>query len=150
MRFLRLAILLLILTFTVNPISYESSSFQEVNCLAKTIYYETRAESVSSAVAVANVVKNRFYSQKYSSLCSVIEEPHQFPWYTHQGKILEKTAWNRSLRIAIDVYKGNFADNTFGSTFFHEQKIKPVWSKSLQKIGQIGSHIFYRNTKLNY
>ena len=47
--------------------------------------------------------------------------------------------------LARDVYVNKaFAGITEGSTHYHANYVSPAWSKQLQRITRIGSHIFYR------
>ena len=53
----------------------------ELDCLAKNIYFEARGESLTGKIAVANVTMNRVEHHKYpSTVCGVVT---QVKWYTN-------------------------------------------------------------------
>jgi len=71
----------------------------------------------------------------------------QFSWYC-DGKSDEPTetdAWNESILVAHQtIYEGRMLGLTEGATHYHTTYVEPYWASSLDLVGHIGSHIFYR------
>lgn len=142
-------------------------SHKEINCLAKNIYFESRSDMRAGQIAVADVVLNRVKDTRWpNTICGVIydgpiSEWHyentgkkipiknkcQFSWYC-DGKSDEPkdiNSWRNAQIIAYQiVINKNFRGITEGSTHYHAEYVSPSWKNSLQYVGQIGSHLFYR------
>ena len=139
---------------------------QDTYCMALNIYHESRSENLAGKFAVADVVMNRVNDRRYpNNICTVIYEAEmkpswrdpevlvparnrcQFSWYC-DGKSDEPTetdAWNESILVAHQsIYEGRMQGLTEGATHYHTVYIEPYWASSLDLIGHIGSHIFYR------
>lgn len=136
----------------------------DVDCLAKTIFFEARNESLAGKLAVGLVVLNRTESSKFpKTVCAVVEQGRytgtpianratpnakacQFSWYcdgiSDQPK--ETVAWNNSKEIARVILEQKVFDFTDQATHYHASRIHPRWANSLEKIGQIDGHTFYR------
>lgn len=124
----------------------------DVECLTQAIYYEARNESEEGQAAVAEVVINRSKTRGYpSKICEVVYQRNtrtcQFT-FTCDGSIgrgrVNMTAWARAERIARDVYAGGsqrrLPDN---SVNYHANYVRPSWGQRLERVRQIGAHIFY-------
>ena len=139
---------------------------RDTYCMAFNIYHESRSENLAGKFAVADVVMNRVNDRRYpDNICTVIYEAEmkpswrdpevlvparnrcQFSWYC-DGKSDEPTetdAWNESILVAHQsIYEGRMQGLTEGATHYHTVYIEPYWASSLDLIGHIGSHIFYR------
>ena len=132
----------------------------EIECLALNIYFETKAVSLSDAMAVTDVVLNRTNHAYYpNDICSVVYQSKtdsngfpkrhkcQFSWYCDgRGDTpTDITSWERSRKYARDMYvHRSYIGITEGATHYHATYVKPRWSKELDRIARIGSHIFYR------
>ena len=134
----------------------------EIDCLAKNIYFEARGESLTGKIAVANVTMNRVKHHKYpSTVCGVVTQAKwyvnwkgnrlpkrnqcQFSWFC-DGKAdvpVDMRAYKDSIRVAEVVYHG-YHDLTDGSLFYHSTKVEPYWVASMVRTKSIGAHIFYR------
>ncbi len=134
----------------------------EINCLAKNIYFEARGESLTGKIAVANVTMNRVKHHKYpSTVCGVVTQAKwyinwkgnrlprrnqcQFSWFC-DGKAdvpVDMKAFKDSVRVAEVVYHG-YRDLTDGSLFYHSTKVEPYWVASMVRTKSIGAHVFYR------
>jgi spore germination cell wall hydrolase CwlJ-like protein len=147
-------------------IDYDYVITQDEHCMALNIYHESRSENLAGKFAVADVVLNRVRDDRYpQTVCGVIyqgqhkpswKDPNelvpvrnrcQFSWYC-DGKSDEPfdgDAWSESVLIASQIINENkFRGLTEGSTHYHTTFISPYWAPSLQQVGTIGSHIFYR------
>ena len=134
----------------------------ELECLAKNIYFEARGESLTGKIAVANVTMNRVKHHKYpSTVCGVVTQAKwyvnwkgnrlpkrnqcQFSWFC-DGKAdvpVDMRAYKDSIRVAEVVYHG-YRDLTDGSLFYHSTKVEPYWVTSMVRTKSIGAHVFYR------
>lgn len=125
----------------------------ERQCLALTIYYESRAESLEGQQAVAAVVLNRVRDGKFpKNICAVVHEGGgqrhrcQFSWYCdgRSDKPRDGDAWQQALAVADAALDGEIVDPTEGALYFHSTGVKPKWRKKLTKTAAIDNHIFYR------
>ena len=129
-------------------------------CLQQNIYFESRDQSFAGQHAVAWVTLNRFNSAAFpDTICGVVYQSKkdkdgkpkrdkcQFSWYC-DGKSddpIEEDAWNESILVAHQsIYEGRMLGLTEGATHYHTTYVEPYWASSLDLVGHIGSHIFYR------
>ena len=65
----------------------DKSLNKQIVCLAENIYFEARAENISGKAAVANVTKNRVFSDKWpNTWCEVVKQgPVRESWKTKQN-----------------------------------------------------------------
>ena len=124
----------------------------ELDCLAKTIYFEARGESQKGQRAVAAVVLNRVKSSRFpDTICEVVHQGGtasrdcQFSWWCdgRSDKPRDRKAWERSVAIARDMINGA-PDPTNGALYFHETHVSPSWRTQLRRVATIGAHIYYR------
>src|SRR3546814_17950769 len=76
----------------------------DLDCLAATIYHESRAEPLEGQLAVAEVVINRTQSPSFRrTICGVVTQPKQFS-FVRNGAIpypdRHSRAWKRSVAVA--------------------------------------------------
>ena len=124
----------------------------DIECLTQALYYEARNESEEGQAAVAEVVLNRSRSASYpKSVCQVVYQRNsrtcQFT-FTCDGSIgrgaVNMTAWGRAERIAREVYEGRSRPLLpTNSVNYHANYVRPSWGRQLQRVRQIGAHIFY-------
>lgn len=127
-------------------------------CLAQAIYHEARGESHEGQLAVANVIINRAFSKKYpSTICGVVFQNADRGRYKCQFTFAcdgrsdygrERTAWNRSLKLAEEAFyefqkgqrPGVLPDSAL---YYHTTAVAPRWSHTFKRVAAIGSHVFY-------
>lgn len=124
-----------------------------IGCLTAAVYYEARSESADGQRAVAQVVLNRVRDRAFpNSVCGVVYQGStratgcQFS-FTCDGSMrhaLEPAAWDRARAIAQAAYDGAVYAPVGSSTYYHATSVMPWWASSLTRVGQLGSHIFYR------
>ena len=147
-------------------IDYDYVISQDEHCMALNIYHEARSDSLAGKFAVADVVLNRVRDDRYpGTVCDVIYQGDhkpswkdssqlvpvrnrcQFSWYC-DGKSdtpLDADSWNEAVLISSQIIKnGKHRGLTESATHYHADWIQPYWAPSLQQVGTIGSHIFYR------
>ncbi len=123
-----------------------------VDCLTQAIYYEARSESEEGQAAVAEVILNRARSGRYPrDVCDVVYQRNartcQFS-YTCDGSIgrtrINAQSWARAERIAREVHAGRAqALLPARSVNYHANYVAPGWGRRLERVRQIGAHIFY-------
>jgi spore germination cell wall hydrolase CwlJ-like protein len=114
---------------------------ESAHCLALNVYYEARGSNLADQASVADVVLNRVQDTRYpSTIC-------QFSWYC-DGKAddpQDEDRWFEAQMIAWNMLEHNqFRGITEGSTHYHATYVNPRWASSLQMVGRIGAHIYYR------
>jgi N-acetylmuramoyl-L-alanine amidase len=124
-------------------------------CLALNVYHEARGGNLADKAAVADVVLNRVKDTRYpNTICEVVHDGYkkgrrdcQFSWYC-DGKDdtpLEVDAWHESMLIAWGMINWNqYRGISEGSTHYHAHYVNPYWAKSLDYVGRIGDHMYYR------
>ena len=129
---------------------------RQLTCLALNIYHEARGEPKAGQYAVAEVTLNRVASPRYpSTICEVVYQKNwdrlrgryvgAFSWTEFDVKpVLKKKEWQRSIKIAEDVYHQRQQPKLDGALFYHARSIKPSWARNKTPVARIGQHIFYR------
>ena len=118
---------------------------QELNCLAKNIYYEARGEGEKGMYAVAQVTVNRLKAGYWgNTICKVVYARSQFSWTLEDNlKKPRGDLWIESKRIANRVLNGEQVLPLMTALFYHADYVNPRWIDQDAKIKQIGAHIFY-------
>jgi spore germination cell wall hydrolase CwlJ-like protein len=155
------AVMLLFVSGPASAQNFELEKlFPQVECMALNIYYEARGSNLADKAAVADVVLNRVNDTRYpNTVCEVVKQglqdangnmrrnKCQFSWYC-DGKAdnpqnqdlyveAQSIAWNM-------VEEGKYRGITEGATHYHATYVNPRWASTLQLVGRIGAHIFYR------
>jgi len=133
---------------------------RQLECLAMNIYREAGHENFEGKVAVAQVTMNRASHPSFpNDVCAVIYQKSvimdkvicQFSWYcdtAHKTRPINTAAYNESMAVAKKVLLEGFRlDVMKDALYYHANYVNPKWP--LEKIGQIGNHIFYRGKKTN-
>ena len=121
-------------------------------CLAEAIYYEAGQETADGQRAVAQVVLNRVRHRAFpNTVCGVVYQGAerstgcQFT-FTCDGSLARRPipfAMERARRIARISLGGGVYSPVGRATHYHADYVLPYWSRSLQRLGRVGSHIFY-------
>lgn len=124
-----------------------------LQCMTQAIYYEAASEAVGGQRAVAQVVLNRVTHPSYpNSVCGVVFQGServtgcQFS-FTCDGSLSRKpsnAAWARARMVAADSLAGQVYAPVGLATHYHTIWIYPYWAPSLDPVGTIGAHRFYR------
>jgi hypothetical protein len=124
-----------------------------LQCLTKAIYYEAASEAIGGQRAVAQVVLNRVAHPSYpNSVCGVVFQGSerrtgcQFS-FTCDGSLARKPgsgALSRARGVAQDALSGTVYKAVGLATHYHTIWIHPYWAPSLDHIGTIGAHRFYK------
>jgi len=128
---------------------------QQLDCLARNIYFEAAREPFEGKVAVAQVTINRTESGKFpTDICKVVYQKNifmekvvcQFSWYCESPakfKPMHKEAYDECMAVAKKVLLEGFRlDGLNEAMYYHATYVSPGWGK--EKIAKIGNHIFYK------
>ena len=128
---------------------------KQLDCLAINIYREAGYEPFEGKVAVAQVTLNRVAAGKFGNdVCGVVYQKNvfmekvvcQFSWAcdsVHRNRPINKEAYNESYEVAKKVLLEGFRLSILkDALYYHATYVNPRWP--LDKIGQIGQHIFYK------
>jgi len=129
-------------------------SDKELWCLATAIYFEARGESYRGQVAVAQVVLNRVKDHRYpNTICGVVfQNQHkrnacQFSFACDgiPERVSDKKSWAQAEDIAARFVDGElYLTEVADSTHYHATYVRPAWAPRMQKMTQVGLHVFYK------
>lgn len=156
---------LLLLLLAINLYALDN----ELKCMQLNIYHEGRSSSLADRYAIADVVMNRVISRKFpNTVCGVVKQAKMSPWWkkVHNKNVplrnrcqfswfcdkesdamLDTDAEESAYLVAYQVlYGGRFRGITEGADHYFAHYIKPpYWSKRMNLVGRIGSHIYYKS-----
>ncbi len=122
-------------------------------CLAQAVWYEAASESEAGQRAVAQVVLNRVAHPAWpASVCGVVYQGSerstgcQFT-FTCDGSLARRpsgASWAQAQRIAAEALTGSVYAPVGLATHYHTLWVAPYWAATLDHIGTIGAHRFYR------
>ena len=132
-----------------------NASEQDIDCLARNMYYEARGETTEGRVAVGVVTINRRNDDRFpNTICGVVNQRArsvcQFSWRCNSVKAPNRTdsVWLECQRLARTLltdrsYFQQFRQRMGNILYFHASYVRPSWSRSKVKLVRIGSHLFY-------
>jgi hypothetical protein len=121
-------------------------------CLTQAVYYEAGFEPLEGRRAVAQVVLNRLRHPAFpKSVCGVVYQGAgsgvcQFT-FVCDGALYRKPAhdaWLEAEAVARAALEGYVDTGVGEATHYHADYVAPRWAPLLDKVAQIGQHIFYR------
>ncbi|WEK03024.1 MAG: cell wall hydrolase [Candidatus Devosia phytovorans] len=131
-----------------------AASDKELWCLATAIYFEARGESYRGQVAVAQVVLNRVKDHRYpSTICGVVYQNQQrrnscqfsFACDGIPEVINDQKSWAQAEDISNRIVAGELYLTEVGdATHYHATYVRPAWAPRMNKVTQIGLHVFYK------
>ena len=133
----------------VDKFSSGAPLTDEANCIAVAVYHEARGESLEGQLAVAKVIMNRASSGKYpANWCGVVKQPWQFSFVRH-GEFpsvdVSSDAWRKAVGVTRLAVANAVPSVPKDCLWYHANYVAPRWSNNLQRVEQIGAHIFYRS-----
>lgn len=134
--------------------------WQEIECLARNVYWEARHDAIDSQRAVAAVTLNRVAAPGFpKSVCAVVDQGArrgkrqagrtvcQFSWRCDpraHRRPDDAAAWTTALVVAADAIFAVHRDPTGGALFFHARYVRPDWARGRDFVGDIGGNLYYR------
>ncbi len=119
---------------------------RETECLAASVYFESKGEPLEGQLAVAEVVINRAESGRFaSSICKVVFQKGQFSFVRGGGfPPIKKSGhfWREAVAIAQIAMNEAWESRASNALFFHARRVSPNWNRT--RVAQLGNHIFYR------
>jgi spore germination cell wall hydrolase CwlJ-like protein len=128
---------------------------RQLECLTINIYREAGYESFEGKVGVAQVTMNRVNSSDFpNDVCAVVYQKTkftgrvvcQFSWYCdskHRNRPLgpgHEESYEVAKRVLLEDFRLPGLDDAL---YYHADYVHPRWKK-LERIQQIGTHIFYK------
>lgn len=111
----------------------------EREMVERVVAAEARGESFEGQAAVAEVIYNRCIN-RCLSVEEVIWADKQFA-YPYGGEISQDT---KEAVAAVFDYEILSLD---GAEYFHADYVLPSWAEDMEKVCQIGNHIFYKGVQ---
>lgn len=140
--------------WAATPLPAAAFSPAEQQCLSSGIYFEARGESVKGQAAVAQVILNRVRNPAYpDTVCGVVYQNEDwrnrcqfsFACDNIKDRIRSDEHWKTAREVAMAVTAGRIWLPEVGSaTHYHAVYVRPNWARTMQKVGRIGLHVFYR------
>jgi N-acetylmuramoyl-L-alanine amidase len=119
---------------------------RELECLAASVYFESKSEPLEGQLAVAEVVLNRASSGRFpATVCGVVFQRAQFSFVRGNGFPPIKrgsAAWTKAVKIAQIAMAEQWRSEAAEALFFHANHVRPNWGKT--RVATLGNHIFYR------
>ena len=132
---------------------FKAANRSDSDCLTQAVYYEARGEGEDGMRAVAQVILNRVRHPAYpKTICGVVYQgayqrtscQFSFACNGAMGAPVESWAWRRAKTVADAALNGYVMTSVGTSTSFHTTGVKPGWGGTMERVVQIGSHIFYQ------
>ncbi len=129
-----------------------ANAARAADCLAAAVLYEA-GDDADGQRAVAQVVINRARHPAFpKSICGVVFQGSErstgcqftFTCDGALGRRYGEPVWHRARGIAIDALNGAVYRPVGLATHYHTDWVRPYWSPSLDKITQVGTHLFFR------
>jgi spore germination cell wall hydrolase CwlJ-like protein len=129
-----------------------AATARATDCLAAAVLYEA-GDDADGQRPVAQVILNRARHPAFpASICGVVFQGSerrtgcQFT-FTCDGALRRRYsdgAWSRARGIAIAAMNGDVDARVGLATHYHTDWVRPYWSPSLDKLAQVGTHLFFR------
>lgn len=135
------------------PTAGQKANFGPLDVVARTLYDETRGESMEGKIAVASIIYNRANGNS-NGFSKVSLKPYQFSGWNES--LLPRgtgASWEECLEIARTMFKGTFTPTLpmEYKHFYNPAKANPKWAYDkgrLREFLTIGHHRFMKNIKL--
>ena len=136
--------------FVSTPVKLKYNK-NDVECLARNIYWEAGVEPMTGKIAVGNVTLNRVKTRYWGShICDVVYSKEQFSWTKERKRgwiALKGRAWADSKAAAEAVLAGLKVKQLDSALYYHATYVSPNWRDNSKKVAKIGRHIFYTQAK---
>ena len=132
---------------------------KQLKCLADNVYFEAGSESYEGKLAVAQVTINRANNPRFGgTICEVVYQRSyvnkllvcQFSWTCMKNMLVrDKYTYEESEMVSRKALTEPNVHDTISKTnamYYHNTQVNPNWN--LQRVTQIGHHIFYKEKKI--
>ncbi|ESQ88597.1 hypothetical protein ABAC460_15000 [Asticcacaulis sp. AC460] len=142
-----------VVTRAAAAFGFKGSTQNDLDCLTQGVYYEARGEGVDGMRAVAQVILNRVRHPAYpKTVCNVVYQgahlrtscQFSFTCNGALGRPVEKWAWRRAHDVAQAALGGYVMPVVGTATSFHTTGVNPRWSGTMERVTQVGTHVFYQ------
>ena len=156
-------VVLFLMVLSISMLRVVAVKADDMSCLAEAVYFEARSEPFIAQLAVANVILTRVDSHRYpDNICDVVHQSKKWKGkpirnkcqfsYWCDGKpetIANVDAYQQSVSAAELALQGAVLSHTGGAPHDHAAYVTPYWSvdEDFMVLGQVGSHIFYVDTR---
>lgn len=116
------------------------------NCIALAVFTEARGEPIAGQVAVAEVIRNRMWSDRWGSdPCEVVAQLHQFHGYRDWPRPsypweVDRESWERALIVTDGVMLYGWQTECSDATHFWRGET-PAWAEGADTCA-LGNHLF--------
>ena len=118
-----------------------SVSSNEVECLAKTIYSESRGEELKGQIAVGYTVINR-KKQTGKSVCRTVSAGYTQRWIPTNDR-------EQFVKLSSLILTGKIPSPIGDRDSFDAYSRRPMWARHIKHAVRIGNHTFYRSDNDN-
>jgi len=119
----------------------------DLQCLAVAIYHEARDQSLDGQLAVASVILNRTEEPaRWGATPCAVVAPVQFSFLSAQGgyaPIEDREAWAIAVEMAREALERGPSTLVGQADHYHTPAVDPDWDEDMDRVIQIGDHIFY-------
>ena len=123
----------------------QTLSKEQIECLSKVAYFESKGESDDGMLAVIHTTLNRVKDARFpKTICGVVYQKSQYSWVKHNPKVKEKEQYERAKRLAQEAVEGKHKDWSRGALYFNSLHKQP---KGTMCTVRIGNHSFYKPVK---
>lgn len=146
MKWITFAILALFCLPLIHKEEFKYAKYitkEQLNCLVKNAYYESRGEGTMGVMLVTKVVLNRTFDNDY---CKTIYKYKQFSWTLKTQKQMSQIEKEKITILVLLFYNGylKVPKEFENATHFHATYVKPSWAKKLKFLGKWENHLFYQ------
>ena len=121
---------------------------EDIECLARNIYYEAKFEPYVGKIAVAQVTFNRTLDGRWGdTICKVVYAHKQFSWTLNprlRNRRPHGQRWKDVLYVAKRFQHGARVRGLEDVKWYHAEYVHPKWRHDYSKVNKYGLHIFYR------
>ena len=81
-------VVLFLMVLSISMLRVVAVKADDMSCLAEAVYFEARSEPFIAQLAVANVVLERVYSERYpDNVCDVVHQAKKWKGKTHKKQV---------------------------------------------------------------
>lgn len=122
-------------------------------CMTMAVHFEADSETLDGQRAVAQVILNRVAHPAYpATVCGVVFQGSErstgcqfsFTCDGTLGRRAKASYRGSAARVAREALSGMVHAPVGTATHYHTTEILPYWASSLDRIGVVGAHVFYR------